>query len=86
MNKSGYKWALLVFLFVAFFLELGTRQLYNAVLPQISVEFKRLGVSDAQLGMVGSVFGAVFGVALVASGLVADFFGRKRVLVIGTLL
>ena len=86
MKDSGYKWALLVFLFVAFFLELGTRQLYNAVLPQISVEFGRFGVTDAQLGMVGSVFGVVFGIALVVSGLAADFFGRKRVLVVGTLL
>ena len=84
--KSGYKWVLLMFLFVAFFLELGTRQLYNAALPQIGREFARLGVTDAQLGAVGSVFAAVFGVALVASGLVADFFGRKRVLVAGTLL
>ena len=86
MNKPGYKWVLLVFLFVAFFLELGTRQLYNAALPQIGREFARLGVTDAQLGAVGSVFAAVFGVALVASGLAADFFGRKRVLVAGTLL
>lgn len=86
MKKSAYKWALLVFLFTAFFLELGTRQLYNAVLPQIQMEFQKIGVTDTQLGAVGSVFGAVFGVALVASGLAADFFGRKRVLVVGTLL
>jgi MFS family permease len=36
--------------------------------------------------MVGTVFGAVFGLALVASGLAADMLGRKRVLVAGTLL
>ena len=82
----SYKWLLLAFLFVAFFIELGTRQLYNAALPQIRLEFLRLGVTDAQLGAVGSVFAAVFGLALVASGLAADFFGRKRVLVGGTLL
>ena len=86
MAKQAYKWVLLAFLFGAFFLELGTRQLYNAVLPQVAVEFGRLGVTDAQLGMVGSVFGAVFGVSLIASGLAADFFGRKLVLVAGTLL
>ena len=86
MAKQASKWVLLAFLFGAFFLELGTRQLYNAVLPQVAVEFGRLGVTDAQLGMVGSVFGAVFGVSLIASGLAADFFGRKLVLVAGTLL
>ena len=84
--RENYKWVLLVFLFVAFFLELGSRQLYNAVLPQIRLEFLRLGVTDAQLGSVGSVFAAAFGLALVGSGLAADFFGRKRVLVGGTLL
>ena len=66
MKKSVYKWVLLVFLFTAFFLELGTRQLYNAVLPQIQLEFRELGVTNTQLGAVGSVFGEVFGVALVA--------------------
>lgn len=84
--KSSYKWWLLLFLCVTFFLELGTRQIYNAVLPQIKLDFVKYGVSDAQLGMVGSIFGTVFGFSLIGSGLAADFFGRKRVLVIGTLL
>jgi MFS family permease len=35
---------------------------------------------------VGSVFGAVFGLALVGSGIAADFIGRKRTLVAGTIL
>ena len=86
MLKKNYKWWLLVFLFVTFFLELGTRQIYNAVLPQIKIDFLKYGVSDAQLGMVGTIFGTVFGFSLVGSGLAADFFGRKRVLVVGTLL
>lgn len=61
--RPCYKWRLLLFLFVAFFLELGTRQLYNAVLPQIAAEMRPFGVTDTQLGAVGSVFGAVFGFA-----------------------
>lgn len=83
---SGYKWILLGFLFVTFFLEQGTRQIYNAVLPQIKLDFSTLGVTDTQLGIVGTVFSAVFGFTLVGSGLAADFFGRKRVLVLGTFL
>ena len=86
MTEKNYKWWLLVFLCVTFFLELGTRQIYNAVLPQIKIDFLKYGVSDAQLGMVGTIFGTVFGFSLVGSGLAADFFGRKRVLVVGTLL
>ena len=82
--RNGYKWRLLAFLFVAFFLVMGTRQLYNAVLPQIKLEFS--GVSDAKFGSVGSVFSLTFGILVMASGLAADFFGRKRVLVAGTLL
>ena len=86
MRGLGYKWWLLALLFVAFFIELGSRQLYSAALPQIRLEFLKYGVTDAQLGAVGTVFGAVFGLALAASGLAADLLGRKRVLVAGTLL
>ena len=86
MKRLDYKWRLLAFLFVAFFIELGSRQLYSAALPQIRLEFLKYGVTNAQLGAVGTVFGAVFGLALMASGLAADLLGRKRVLVAGTLL
>ena len=86
MRHIDYKWRLLAFLFVAFFIELGSRQLYSAALPQIRLEFLKYGVTDAQLGAVGTVFGAVFGIALMFSGLAADLLGRKRVLVAGTLL
>ena len=86
MREKDYKWWLLAFLFVTFFLEQGTRQVYNAALPQIRLDFLKYGVTDVQLGAVGTVFGAVFGFALVGSGLAADFIGRKRVLVVGTLL
>jgi len=86
MKNLDYKWRLLAFLFVAFFIELGSRQLYSAALPQIRLEFLKYGVTDAQLGVVGTMFGAVFGLALMASGLAADLLGRKRVLVAGTIL
>ena len=81
-----YKWWLLGCLFVTFFIELGSRQLYNAALPQIKVDFAALGVTDTQLGAVGTVFSAVFGICLVLSGLAADLFGRKLVIVAGTAL
>ena len=86
MKGGGYKWWLLAFLFVTFFLELGSRQLYNAALPQIKADFAHLGITDTQLGAVGTVFSAVFGLCLVLSGFAADFFGRKRVIVFGTVL
>ena len=67
--RLKYKWWLLAFLFVTFFLEQGTRQIYNAALPQIRADFLANGVTDTQLGMVGTVFSAVFGLSLVGSGL-----------------
>ena len=77
---------MLAFLSVTYLLEQGTRQVYNATLPQIRLDFLPQGVTDAQLGMVGTVFGAVFGLSILFSGFAADFLGRKRVVVVGTLL
>ena len=85
-SRIPYKWALLVFLFGAFFLEQGARQIYGAVLPQVRLDFAALGVTGAQLGLVSSAFTLVFGLSLVVAGFAADFLGRKRVLVAGTLL
>jgi len=82
----NYKWLVLAFLSVTYLLEQGTRQVYNATLPQIRLDFLPQGVTDAQLGMVGTVFGAVFGLSILFSGFAADFLGRKRVVVFGTFL
>ena len=82
--RIGYRWLLLAALSIAYFLEQGTRQIYNATLPQIRLDFLQYGVTDAQLGLVGTVFGAVFGLSILFAGFAADFLGRKRVVVIGT--
>lgn len=86
MKRFEYRWVLLALLSLTFFLELGTRQIYNVVLPLIRADFLPLGVSDVQLGMVGTVFTMVFGFSLVASGFLADLISRKWVLTLGTLL
>lgn len=83
MKRPRYKWTLLAFLFVGYFVAQGSRQMYNAALPQIKVDF---AATDLQLGMVGTVFAAVFGLSLMASGIVADMLGRARVLMLGTAL
>lgn len=77
---------MLALLSVTYLLEQGTRQIYNATLPQIRLDFLQYGVTDAQLGMVGTVFGAVFGISILFSGFAADFLGRKHVVVVGTLV
>ena len=77
---------MLALLSVTYLLEQGTRQIYNATLPQIRLDLLQYGVSDAQLGMVGTVFGSVFGISILFAGFAADFLGRKRVVVVGTLV
>ena len=84
--RIEYKWLMLAFLSVTYLLEQGTRQIYNATLPQIRLDFLQYGITDAQLGMVGTVFGAVFGLSVLFAGFAADFLGRKRVVVVGTFL
>ena len=71
---------------IAYFLAQGTRLIYSAVLPQIKADFAASGVTDAQLGLISSVFTLVFGLTMPFAGLVADLFNRKRVLVFGAFL
>ena len=85
-NRSNYKWVVLMLVSIAYFLAQGTRLIYSAVLPQIKADFSASGVTDAQLGLISSVFTLVFGLSMPFAGLVADLFNRKRVLVFGAFL
>ena len=86
MKKLDYKWGLLALVSATYFLAQGTRQIYNAVLPQIKTDFAASGLDDLQLGLVGSAFTLVFGLVVPFAGMFADFFRRKWMIVIGTLL
>lgn len=85
-NRSNFKWVVLMLVSIAYFLAQGTRLIYSAVLPQIKADFAASGVTDAQLGLISSVFTLVFGLSMPFAGLVADLFNRKRVLVFGAFL
>ena len=85
-KSSNYKWVVLLLVSIAYFLAQGTRLIYSAVLPQIKADFAASGVTDAQLGLISSVFTLVFGLSMPFAGLVADLFNRKRVLVFGAFL
>ena len=82
----NYKWILLALLSATYFLAQGSRQIFNAVLPQIKADFAGVGITDAQLGLVGSAFTLVFGLAIPFGGILADFFSRKWMIVLGSLL
>ena len=85
-HSRNYKWILLALLSATYFLAQGARQIFNAVLPQIKADFAGAGITDTQLGLVGSAFTLVFGLAIPFGGVLADFFSRKWMIVVGTLL
>lgn len=85
MKKPDYKWLMLLMISAAYFLAQGSRQIYAAVLPDIKAAFGG-DVSDAAMGLVGSVFTLSFGIIIPFAGLAADFFRRKWILLLGSLL
>ena len=85
-NDSRYKWVMLVLLAVTYFLMHASRQVFNASLPQIKVDLASHGATDAQLGLSRTYFLFAYGCMVPFAGIAADFFRRKWVIVIGTLL
>ena len=80
MKKPEYKWAALALLWVAFFLQQGTRQIYGPLLGSIQ---EAVGATDVQLGLVSTVFTLVYGLTIPFAGFAADLFSRKWMVVIG---
>ena len=71
---------------VTYFLMHASRQVFNASLPQIKVDLASHGATDAQLGLSRTYFLFAYGCMVPFAGIAADFFRRKWVIVIGTLL
>ena len=80
MNDSKYKWWALALLWVAFFLQQGTRQLFGPSVPSICASF---GVDKVALGVVGTVFAMTYGICVPFAGITADIFNRKWMVTIG---
>ena len=80
MNEKNYKWWALLLLWVAFFLQQGTRQLFGPSVPSICASF---GVDKVALGVVGTVFAMMYGICVPFAGLTADLFNRKWMVTIG---
>ena len=79
-DKTNYKWRALVLLWVAFFLQQGTRQIFGATLTSIQGS---LGVSAAAIGAVATVFTFAYGLSVPFAGVAADLFNRKWMVVSG---
>lgn len=84
MNETprSYKWELLFILWVAYFLNQGDRQIYNAVLPLIKTD---LGLSDVQLGLVATAFTLLYGVFVPLAGCLGDFVTKKWIVCLSLL-
>ena len=78
-----YKWVLLGFLWVAYFLHQGTRQIYNAIIPQIQSDFQ---VDSVSMGLVATVFTFTYGICVPFAGIASDMFRRKWMIVAGVFL
>ena len=74
MKDSNYKWWALALLWVAFFLQQGTRQLFGPSVPAMCASF---GVDKVAIGVVGTVFAMMYGICVPFAGLTADLFNRK---------
>ena len=79
-NQNGYKWLALALLWVAFFLQQGTRQVFSATLSSIQGS---LGVTSAQIGLVATVFTFAYGLSVPFAGVAADLLNRKWMVVSG---
>ena len=75
-----YKWRALALLWVAFFLQQGTRQIFGATLTSIQGS---LGASAAAIGAVATVFTFAYGLSVSFAGAAADILNRKWMVVSG---
>lgn len=65
----GYKWEMLILLSLAFFLNQADRAIYGVVLPHIMED---LGLTNAQVGLVGTVLFWTMGIMMPFAGFVGD--------------
>ena len=85
-ENGSYKWVMLLLLATTYFLMHAARQVFNASLPQIKIDLAGHGATDTQLGLSRTIFLFAYGCMVPFAGIAADFFRRKWVIVIGTIL
>jgi MFS family permease len=70
-------WALLVLLWLAFFLNQADRQIFSVVLPLIRND---LGLTDAELGLIASALVWTYGLLVPVAGFLGDRLSRRNIL------
>ncbi|RYC69381.1 MULTISPECIES: MFS transporter [Spirosoma] len=76
-KQDRYRWELLLWLWLAFFFNQADRQIFNVSLPLIKTD---LGLTDAQAGLVGSLFALTLGLMIPMAGVAGDLLSRKRII------
>ncbi len=71
------------FLWIALALNYLDRQMAYSIFPVLKTD---LGFSDAQLGLVGSVFSSIYDVSMPIAGRIADVYRRDRLIVASLVL
>ena len=81
--ETRLAWALVGLLWVAYFLNYMDRQLVFSIFPALR---RDLNFTNAQLGLVGSIFLWVYAVCIAVSGRLADVIPRERIVVLSLIL
>src|SRR5436305_5705906 len=81
-RERNYKWLVVALLWVVCFFNYADRQAIFSVFPLLKSE---MGLSDVQLGIVGSAFMWVYAAAGPMAGLVGDRLRRKTLVIAGLL-
>ncbi|WP_316811708.1 MFS transporter [Pedobacter heparinus] len=83
LSPKSFNWELIVLLWLVFFFNQADRQIFNVILPEIKEALK---LTDAQLGMIASVFIWAIGLCVPLSGYIGDVFSKKKVIIFSLLL
>jgi len=78
-RSRAYAWLVFAVIFLLMLSDYMSRQVLNAVFPQLKAEWS---LSDAQLGMLSGVVGLMVGLLAFPVALVADRWGRARSVVL----
>lgn len=81
--KIPFWWKVVATFTLGWILMYADRTILNPVMPHLAEEF---GLSNAQLGIVNSVFFIAYAIAQIPSGALGDKIGRRKVLVPGFIL
>jgi MFS family permease len=75
--QRHYRWELLTLLFFAYFFHQGDRAIFGIVLPEIKAD---LQLTDAQLGLIGSVLFFALAILMPVAGYLGDIWSRKWII------